>query len=427
MKDSVKYWFICFLASFFYGYEFLLRVIPSVLDTIIINKFIISESNLGLIGSMYYFAYTPLQIFVGPIFDYFGIRKPLLMAILFCIMGNLLFSGFHSYYIILLSRFIIGIGSAFAFIGVLKISADYLPHKYFSIIAGVTTAIGLLGAITGQYFFVQISKVIGYQLTLHFISILGVIIFLLLYLLIPKQESQYNREGFNLIKFLMHVNNVVKLCLQNRVIIVLGLIGFCLYSSISLFAELWGARYFKIVVFLSDDTSLLLTSLVFIGWIFGAPLLGALSNIIKRRIIILKINSILALFCIIVMIYTNVSNIAALSFLCFFFGITSSAQILVFSYAADISKQNIRGTNLAIVNLVVMLGGYLQYIVAKLISHLMKHGTSTDIYLSAHSFQIAFCILPILYLLSLYLTFYLEETYCIPAYPTTISNEKNNA
>ena len=68
--------FICAIAAFFYCYEFILRIIPGVLQTELTALFgHISASAFGQLSALYYFAYSPMQMPVGMLMDRFGPRR----------------------------------------------------------------------------------------------------------------------------------------------------------------------------------------------------------------------------------------------------------------------------------------------------------------------------------------------------------------
>ena len=50
-----------------------------------------------------------------------------------------------------------GIGSAFTFIGTLKLAALWLPREHFALFAGITTALGTIGAILADVLLARIS------------------------------------------------------------------------------------------------------------------------------------------------------------------------------------------------------------------------------------------------------------------------------
>ena len=132
-KISNRYaWFMCGLAAVFYAYEYILRVLPSVLVPSLMQTLQIGTTQIGIIASLYYLTYTPMQLFVGTMMDHFGVRWPLTIATIACAMGIYIFS-FPVLLYTKLGMLLIGFGSAFAFVGVLKLASDWLPERYFAL------------------------------------------------------------------------------------------------------------------------------------------------------------------------------------------------------------------------------------------------------------------------------------------------------
>lgn len=65
-------WAICGLGAIFYCYEYLLRIEPSVMVPELMGKFQLSAEEFGFITSLYYIAYTPMQLVVGLLTDIMG-------------------------------------------------------------------------------------------------------------------------------------------------------------------------------------------------------------------------------------------------------------------------------------------------------------------------------------------------------------------
>ncbi len=117
---------MCVLAAVFYCYEYYLRVAPSVMGDELKLTFNLSEAAFGHLAACYYYAYTPMQIPVGMLLDRFGVRKILTIACLLCALGTYFFAATEIFSVAQISRFMIGFGSAFAYVGVLKISDVWL-------------------------------------------------------------------------------------------------------------------------------------------------------------------------------------------------------------------------------------------------------------------------------------------------------------
>ncbi|HET9843281.1 MAG TPA: MFS transporter, partial [Gammaproteobacteria bacterium] len=136
-----------FVATFFYLYEFLLRVIPSVMLPQLFLEYQIGAEEYGVLASIYYASYAPLQLPVGAWIDRYGTRRLLTFAILLCALSTLLSAYTTNFEIALLARLLIGAGSAFGFISCIKIVAIWFPPSWFPILTGFTLTIGTLGAV----------------------------------------------------------------------------------------------------------------------------------------------------------------------------------------------------------------------------------------------------------------------------------------
>ena len=145
-------WLICGLGAIFYSYEYLLRIAPSVMEPALREHFDLSATGFGLLSSIYYFAYVPMQLPVGVLLDRYGPRRLLTFACLICVIGTLLFTGTTVFWIAATGRFLVGFGSAFAFVGVLKLATIWLPENRLAMVSGMTSALGAIGAMLGDNF-----------------------------------------------------------------------------------------------------------------------------------------------------------------------------------------------------------------------------------------------------------------------------------
>ncbi len=142
-------WIVCGLAALFYTYEYVLRITPSVMTHELMMSFGISAAALGNLSAFYYYAFTPMQMPVGVLMDRFGPRRLLILACLACALGSALFVC-QTFYWAALGRFLVGFGSAFAFVGVLKLAAMWHAPDKFALISGLCTCLGMLGGWFGD-------------------------------------------------------------------------------------------------------------------------------------------------------------------------------------------------------------------------------------------------------------------------------------
>ena len=143
-------WIMYAIAASFYFYDFILKLIPSIMMENIISRLNITTNQFGIIELSFYAVYTPMQLFCGPLLDEYGAKRILPGVIGLCLAGSIISGITANYYWYLFARLLIGIGSAFAFVCVLKIASEWFPKSYYPILAGLTTTFGMLGGIFSE-------------------------------------------------------------------------------------------------------------------------------------------------------------------------------------------------------------------------------------------------------------------------------------
>jgi MFS family permease len=160
-------WWICGLGALFYSYEYLLRIAPSAMENSLRAHFNLSATGFGMVSSIYYLAYVPMQLPVGVLLDRYGPRRLLTLACLICVVGTFIYTSTHVDWIAAIGRFLVGFGSAFAFVGVLKLATIWLPENRLAMVAGITSALGTVGAMLGDNFLSVFVDKLGWIKTLN--------------------------------------------------------------------------------------------------------------------------------------------------------------------------------------------------------------------------------------------------------------------
>src|SRR3990167_10224294 len=118
---------ICIVGAVFYSYEYFLRISPSVMEDALRYHFALRATSFGILSAFYYYAYVPMQLPVGIMLDRYGPRLLLTIACGACVLGTFLFTLTTNFYTAATGRLFIGFGSAFAYVGVLKLATIWLP------------------------------------------------------------------------------------------------------------------------------------------------------------------------------------------------------------------------------------------------------------------------------------------------------------
>ncbi|MES2997718.1 MAG: MFS transporter [Pseudomonadota bacterium] len=411
-RISLFPWLVCGLGALFYCYEYFLRILPSVMTEDLLKMFSISGLAFGNLVAFYYYAYTPMQLPVGIMMDRFGPRKLLVFASLFCALGTYLFSH-HYLPTAQLGRFLVGFGSAFAFVGVLKLASLWFPPSRFAFIAGMATSLGMIGAMVGDIVLSKLVVSVGSNTTLYLAAMVGVGLTIAMWYVIPETKAVKTAaaSASSKLHYREFFKAVFNLC-KNPQMWLIGVIGSFLYLSLSGFAEIWGIPYLIRVYGFSSVTAATAISFVFLGWAIGGPLVGWISDKLGNRRYPIIIGALLGALLFSKIIYDPTLPNYSLKILLFMFGICSSTQIIVFPIARELNVQALAGTAIAVTNCLVMLGGALsQPLIGKALDVLTGiHIKGNLMAFSINSFQHALTVVPVAFVLAAILTFFVKET-----------------
>ena len=415
LKPTFFPWFVCGLGALFYSYEYLLRMSPSVMAENLMRFYHLTGAQFGyLSGSYYYYSYVAMQILVGLLMDRYGPRRLLTVACFLCAIGAYLFAGSSYLSIAMIGRFLIGLGSAFAFVGAAKLATIWLPPRYFALISGIIFCLGMLGAAFGDIVLRALVDSTGWQTAMMAAAMAGFILALIIWSIVRDINPNYTSHSHHYLSDLPSILVGLGRAFKNRQIWLCGMVGCLLYLFLSAFAELWGPAYLEQARDIPRVYAANANSMIFIGCAIGAPLWGLFSDFLQLRrlpILMAALGSTVT-FCI--LLYIPHLPLFSIYVLLFLFGFLSSAQILVFAIAREVTSIKISGTAIGMVNMLVMVGGIIFPPTIGKILDINWDGVLVDgarIY-SHHAYTVALSLLPFGILLGALLTLCIRETHC---------------
>ena len=410
LKPTTLAWVVFTITALFYAYEFFLRVAPAALQADIMKNFKINAKDFGVLMSAYYVTYTPLQLVVGSIMDLYGPKKTLIVAILSCLSGAVFFVTASQFSTAFLSYALIGFGSAFAFVGVLKLSSNWLPTNYLAIASGIATSLGMIGAISGEFILDLTVHNYGYVQSFTIYLILGILILAGVIFVVRDQPHKAKISKRAPIKFKTLIRDLLKLR-HNGQFWLNAVVGCLLFMPTNIFASMWAVMFFKQTYHISSSGSNAMSSLLFAGWAIGAPITGYLVSKGYQIIKLLRIGSIASTMFLSMVIFHEIQNPNAIFFFMFMTGFFSSVQVLVFPNAVKFIDKKYSGTAISLTNMVIMLSSYFSPLVGSILDMSWDGTMENNVRIfSAHGFEQALFMLPLALSISFICTYFMKDT-----------------
>ena len=427
-EGRARAWIAWSIPGLFFLYEFMIRVLPAVIEGPLQKQLGVSAGDIGLSMSFYYYAYGPMQIAVGVLLDKLGARGPLSIAALVCAIGALTFAAGSSLFGLGAGRFLMGFGSAFAYVGTVYVATIWFPGRRVAMISGLTVTLGMLGAITAESMLEFLLERQSWQSVVYGFAAAGVVLAILLAIMVPNRPQWFKKHMHD--SAAQHVRPSARACLKqvfcNRQTILLGLITGLVYLPVGTFAALWGFRYLNTVLHIEQAQSGLYVSIIFMGLAGGGPLLGWLSDWSGRRRLFLIAGTLLGLVSTSTLLLIPPGHDVLLMINLAVIGLVVSILVISFPMAMEQNPCFARGTALTFVNLTQMLfAGVGQWVVGMLLdARSTTEGQATADALSPGQFKEAFLLLPICMLVAFILSLLIRETKAAHGPQVTESAEK---
>ena len=410
---------ICILAAMFYMYEYTLQVSPAVMTNELMRDLGLNAASLGAMTAFYYYSYTPMQLPAGLLFDRFGPRRLISLAILICAIGALLFGTTPNAVMASIGRLLMGIGSSFSFIGALLLVSRWFPPHYFALLTGLVQLMSSVGAIAGQVPLVTAINHWGWRVTIIALSIIGCFLALLVWSIVrDSPETVTQGHKFQSPPKKSELKRLQQVC-RNRQTWLIALYSFAIWAPITAFAALWGIPFLVASYGLTTEAASIASAMIWLGIGLGSPLMGWYSDKIGSRSKPLSLSALLGIISLTIIIYAPPLSLPWLYFTLFTFGLAASGQSLAFGVVKDNNTSCVVGTAIGFNNMAVVAGGALFQPLIGILLYVNWSGVThngTPFY-GIVDYQKAFFVLPLCYVLALLVSqFLLRETYCESQY-----------
>lgn len=346
-SNRIIAWTVWIVASIFYSYQYVLRVMPNIMLSEIMEQFNIDAATFGQFSGVYYIGYSLVHLPVGIMLDRYGPRKVMTSCILLSVTGllPLIFSDHWIYPI--LGRFVLGIGSSAAILGVFKIIRMTFSEGHFSRMLSLSATIGLMGAIYGGGPVSYLKDILGYHPVVELLAAAGVVLAIVTYWVVPDIKSSSEPPTKSDILAVLSNSKVLWACLSAGLLV----------GPMEGFVDVWGSAFLKQVYGYEEGVASTLPSLIFIGMCFGAPLLSLIAEKIGNNLLTITGTGVIMTLSFFSMLIWQLPPMT-LSIVFVFVGVCCAYQILALTQISTYVPEKVAGVTTAIANMIIMIFGY---------------------------------------------------------------------
>ena len=342
-------WSMWAVASSFYAYQYVLRVLPNIIMPDLLTHFNASAMEFGQFAGLYYVGYAGAHIPLGLWIDRKSPKIVIPICILLTVAGILPLVLSNTIAAANIGRFIMGIGSSGAILGAVKVIRLGFPESHFNRMLGICVTVGLLGALYGGMPVRHLLESTHWQTVILYFCWFGIALAAFAYFSIPSQH-----------KPVIAPNNIfedITQVFKNKNVLIVCFCAGLMVGPLEGFADVWGAGFVQCVYHLSPANAAGITSLIFLGMCVGAPGLTYLADKLGKHInVIIFAGLFKALVFTFILIGLGTTQLLSVLFVAV--GVCCAYQIIAIYTASTYVRERHVGLTTAVANMIIMTFGY---------------------------------------------------------------------
>jgi MFS family permease len=378
-------------------FQFFLQLSSGVVIDAIMHEQQLSAYMAGLLSSTFYFIYTLLQIPVGILFDRKNSRHLITVTLILCSLGCFVFARSSNLPELFLGRFMIGFGSAFAFVGLSHLLRQHYPMRQFAFMIGFSETLGFIATVVGMLILGALIASWGWRNFIFSSGFLGLCLAIFCWKTIPGQAPlpQINKD---------YAQDFLRI-IKNKQNWLNGLfVGLC-FVVVTAFAALWAVPFLQIKLHCSLQEASTVNAFFFLGTALSCPLFGWLSAHCKKRNPLILSSCLSTLFFLLLLLYYPFQSSSIATLLMFMVGLCCGAYMLAYSIANELAPAGHLSTCAGFTNmLAVITTPILQTLIGYLLDSHRQGGQYTLV-----DYQWALLTVPACLLLACALVWFLPE------------------
>ncbi|MGC1401737.1 MAG: MFS transporter [Thermodesulfobacteriota bacterium] len=337
-----------FVLSMFY------RVSTTIISPDLAKDLNLTTAQLGLLSSVFFFAFAFCQLPLGMALDRFGSRVVVTVLNGVGVAGALLFALARTGTESVWARGLMGIGMSCNLMGSLNLIAAWFPVTRFAAVSGLLAGIGVLGNLLAATPLAFLSHALGWRKSFLLLAGINALLSLSFFLIVrdrPSLQKAVSRKIDNPLKGL-------KIVLSLPAYWGISIGTFFRYGCLVAIQGLWAGPFLMNGLgldILTAGNALLFMS---VGVMIGYPLSGRISDlwVRSRKRVIMPSLWAMAGFILLLAFLPRGVNVLWVYLLFLAIGLASSPGQIMYSHIKELVPADVMATAMTGINLFTMLG-----------------------------------------------------------------------
>ncbi len=375
-------WSMWAVASLFYAYQYVLRVLPNIIMPDLLIHFNPSSAEFGQFAALYYFGYAGAHIPLGIWLDRNSPKTIIPICILLTVAGIVPLLISDTMIAANIGRFIMGIGSSGAILGAFKVIRLGFPETHFNRMLGLCVSVGLLGALYGGLPVKHLIETTHWQTIVGYFCWIGAALAIFARIIIPNTHKPIATST--------NIFSDVKQVLKNKSVLIVCICSGLMVGPLEGFADVWGAGFLQSLYNIPLANAAGITSLMYLGMLLGAPALTYLADRSGAHVKVIIASGIFMMVVFVAMLF-GISGPQVLSILLTAVGVFCAYQIIAIYVASTFVRERLVGLTTAVANMIIMMFGYVFHSsIGLLMGDHQKDGN-----FSLEQYQVGLSVIPI--------------------------------
>lgn len=287
-SQQVLKWKTWLIMAFAFVLSLFHRGSLSVISNTVMHELQLTATQLSNAASITFYTYAIMQIPAGILLDRFGYQKVSFAGISVAGIGSFVLAFSHSFYTLLLARFLVGLGTSVLFISVLKAQRTWFTMRELIKISGLLSVLGCLGAIASTFPLASLAALMGWRGTMILIACICWFSAFLILTQVQEQPTQtatFSKNTRAVERFTL--KQAFRECLTNQVVLRNFLVLFSSVGSTTALTGLWGISYITAIYQVSATTASFYIAFILYGLLAGSILIHRIASRFQQQLLLI--------------------------------------------------------------------------------------------------------------------------------------------